>query len=65
MTTTVGPCPCHSFGRSPPRCPGLVTKSIVSTNERVDCGMMMKIFLALIAISHAPPEPGSRTFGFA
>ena len=35
----------------------------VSTNERVDWRMITKTWRALIAISHAPPLPGSRVAG--
>ena len=45
------------------RKPGLVVKSTRSTNEREACGMMTNTCRALMAISHAPPDPGRRTFG--
>ena len=70
MTTTVGPRPFQppasriaSACSAPPRLPGDVRKSIRSTNERDDWRMITNTFRALIAISHAPPEPGSRVFG--
>jgi hypothetical protein len=45
--------------------PGEVRKSIRSTKERADWRMITKIWRALIAISQAPPDPGSRVFGCA
>ena len=48
---------------APPRLPGEVRKSIRSTNERDDWRMITNTLRALIAISHAPPEPGSRVVG--
>ena len=38
---------------------------MVSTNERFDWRMITKTSRALIAISQAPPEPGSRVVGWS
>ena len=68
VTTLVGPLPNHPRARScagSPECPGEVRKSSRSTNERLACRMMTRILRAWIAISHAPPDPGSRTLGDA
>ena len=68
VTTDVGPLPHQPRSAScsgSPEWPGLVRKCSLSTNDRVPCRMMTNTFRALIAISHAPPEPGRRTFGFA
>ena len=46
-----------------PRLPGEVRKSMRSTNERFDWRMTTKTSRALMAISQAPPEPGSRVRG--
>ena len=48
---------------APPRLPATVRKSIRSTNERFDWRMITNTWRALIAISHAPPDPGRRVFG--
>jgi hypothetical protein len=49
---------------SPPlRWPGLVIKSNFSTKARRLSRMIMKVRCALVAISQAPPLPGSRVFG--
>jgi hypothetical protein len=40
-----------------------VTKSSLSTKPRFPCAMMMNISPQEVAISGAPPPPGSRTFG--
>ena len=36
-----------------------------STKERFDWRMITNTVRALMAISHAPPEPGSRVLGWA
>ena len=63
----------RAFGRHPKRCaalrpapwPSEVTKGSFSTKARRPIAMVMKISWQLVAISGAPPPPGSRTFGFA
>ena len=46
-------------------CPRVVRKSSFVTNARGWCGITMQIRPQLVAISVAPPAPGSRTFGLA
>ena len=72
VTTTLGPRPSQPPSRrirsacsAPPRLPGDVRKSIVSTKLRFVWRMITKTWRALIAISHAPPEPGSRVVGWS
>ena len=72
VTTTDGPLPSQPCSRAdargvlaPPRLPGEVRKSIFSTNERFDCRMITNTWRALMAISQAPPDPGSRVVGVA
>ena len=60
--------PCQPWAArraAPPRLPGLVRKSIRSTNERADWRMRTNTSRALMAISQAPPDPGSRTLGWS
>ena len=67
-TTVVGPLVFRpSFAReSPPSpCPSDVMKSSLPTKLRFDCAMMMKISPQALAISGAPPPPGSRTLGLS
>ena len=40
-------------------------KSTFSTNERLPCAMVMNTSCVEVAISGAPPPPGSRTFGLS
>ena len=55
----------RSASAAPPRLPGDVRKSIDSTNERFDWRMITNTWRALIAISQAPPLPGSRVVGLS
>ena len=59
-TTVIG-----DYAAPKTRLPGLVRKSIRSTKLRLLWRMMTNTSRALIAISHAPPEPGRRVVGFA
>ena len=72
VTTTDGPLPIQpcslrmrADASAPPRLPGEVRKSMRSTNERADWRITTNTRRALMAISHAPPEPGNRVFGWS
>ena len=64
--TRVGPLvvtPSFSRLPLPSPWPSEVTKSSLSTNERLPCAMVMNTSWQEVAISGAPPPPGSRTLG--
>ena len=66
--TRVGPLvvtPRRSRAPLPSPWPSDVTKSILPTKERLLCAMVMNTSWQEVAISGAPPPPGSRTFGLS
>ena len=68
VTTRVGPLvrtPSFSRLPLPVPWPSEVTKSSLSTKARLPCAMMMNTSPQEVAISGAPPPPGSRTLGLS
>ena len=66
--TRVGPLvvtPSASRLPGPAPWPSEVMKGSFSTKARVPIAMVMKISRQCVAISGAPPPPGSRTFGLS